>query len=79
MGHVGPEGLIALMDAVESGTLFVISVNAAHFERAGFADAMNDFAGQIEGLTLANTRIYDDRADDGHRNDMARLIVFPKA
>jgi predicted TPR repeat methyltransferase len=79
MGHVGPEGLIPLMDAVKSGTLFVISVNAAHFESAGFADAMNGFAAQIGGLTFADTRIYDDRADDGHRNDLARLIVFRKA
>ncbi len=40
---------------------------------------MDAFGDQIQGLTLDDVRIYDDRADDAHRNDMAHLMVFKKA
>ena len=37
LGHVGPEGIIALMEAAAPNALFVISVNAKHYDSAGFA------------------------------------------
>ncbi len=78
MGHVGPEGLLPLLDVAASGAIFVISVNAAHYEAAGFGKQMQTHEPQIKGLTLRDVRIYDDRADEAHRNDMARLMVFRK-
>ncbi len=62
-----------------SGAVFVISVNAKHFQSAGFAAQMGALGDQIHSLTLDDVRIYDDRADDAHRNDLARLMVFKKA
>tara|TARA_R110002073_G_scaffold141688_2_gene292891 strand:- start:13 stop:639 length:627 start_codon:yes stop_codon:yes gene_type:complete len=79
MGHVGPEGLLPLLDVAASGAVFVISVNAEHYETAGFAKQMRAYSPRIQGLTLRDVRIYDDRADEAHRNDMARLMVFQKA
>ncbi|MFT5064719.1 MAG: putative TPR repeat methyltransferase [Yoonia sp.] len=79
LGHVGPAAISNLLDVAASGAVFVISVNSAHFEAAGFAVQMDAFGGQLKGLTLNDVRIYDDRADETHRNDIARLMVFKKA
>ena len=78
LGHVGPEALENLLDVAASGALFVISVNAAHYASAGFDAAFAAFGDQITGLITRDVRIYDDRADEEHRNDMARLVIFRK-
>ena len=79
LGHVGPEAISNLLDVAATGAIFVISVNAAHYESAGFAAYMDRAADQIQGLILTDVRIYDDRADAPHRDDIARLMVFRKA
>lgn len=76
LGHVGPKGVITLLDAAASGALFVISVNAAHFESAGFAAMLDEIGDRITDLSFKEIRIYDDRASEDHRDDMARLILF---
>lgn len=76
LGHVGPEGIVALFDAANPQALFVISVNAKHFESAGFAAMLDAQKARIKGLTLKDVRIYDDRAEKAHRNDLARLLIF---
>jgi predicted TPR repeat methyltransferase len=78
LGHVGPEGVVALMDAAAQNALFVISVNALHYESAGFADMITRLGTQITALSFKDVRIYDDRADEAHRNDIARLLIFRK-
>jgi SAM-dependent methyltransferase len=75
-GHVGPEGLPALMQVAKPGCLFVLGVNAAHFAASGFEAALEHMGGQITGLTMRDVRIYDDRADAEHRMDQARVLVF---
>ncbi len=79
LGHVGPEALSHLLDIAASGALFVISVNAAHYTSAGFAAVLDGFDDRIGALTTRDVRIYDDRADKAHRNDMARLVIFRKS
>lgn len=79
LGHVGPDALQHLLDVAASGALFVISVNDAHYVSAGFEAAFTGFGDQITGLTSREVRIYDDRADEKHRSDKARLLVFRKA
>ena len=76
LGHVGPKGVIALLDIAEKGALFVISVNAAHFESAGFAAMLDNIGDRITDLSFKDIRIYDDRASEDHRDDTARLILF---
>ena len=78
-GHVGPEALQNLLDIASARAVFVISVNAAHFDAAGFGPALEALSGRITDLNFRQVRIYDDRADDAHRNDMARLVLFRKA
>ena len=79
LGHVGPDGIIPLLNAAGQDALFVISVNAEHFESAGFATMLDDLGDQITDLTFKDIRIYDDRADAAHRDDIARLLIFRKA
>lgn len=76
LGHVGPDALQNLLPLAGRGAVFVISVNVAHFDGAGFAAAFSGFGGAISDLQMRDVRIYDDRADAAHRNDMARLVTF---
>lgn len=79
LGHVGPEAFGNLSDVAAPNALFVISVNAAHYVSAGFEAALDQFGDRITDLQIRDVRIYDDRADIAHRNDVARLLVFRKA
>jgi predicted TPR repeat methyltransferase len=79
LGHVGPKALGHLLNIAAFGALFVISVNAAHYVSAGFEAAFAELGDRIAGLTIRDVRIYDDRADEKHRSDRAKLLVFSKA
>jgi len=76
LGHVGPDGLETLLNGAAENTLFTISVNAKHFETAGFAAFLESAAEKIRNLTFKDVKIYDDRADAAHQNDTARLLIF---
>ena len=76
LGHVGPEGIAPLLRWLEPGALAVISVNLRHFEAAGFAAALAALDGRIDRPNFSDVRIYDDRAEAAHRDDMARLVTF---
>lgn len=78
LGHVGPEALRNLLDIARTGALFAITVNAQHYARSGFAAAMQAFATEISPITMQDVRIYDDRADEGHRQDIAHILTFTK-
>lgn len=78
LGHVGPEGISALMSLANPGCLFVISVNAAHFADAGFATLLAEIDTKIRDLAYRDVRIYTDKADLSHRYDIARLLIFRK-
>ena len=75
-GHLGPDGIDPLLGMASPGALFVLSVNAGHFEAAGFAGKLAALGDRITDLQLRDVRIYDDRADADHRDDMARLLIF---
>ena len=79
LGHVGPEGIKPLLQIAESGCLFVLSVNAAHYESAGFSACLTEIDSQIIDSRFEDVRIYTDKADLSHRKDMARLLIFRKA
>lgn len=76
LGHVGPEGITHLLDIAASGCLFVISINLKHFEACGFAALLDGYAARITGVSFKDVRIYDDRAEAPHCDDMARLLIF---
>lgn len=76
LGHVGPEGITALLDGAAAGTQFVISVNARHYESAGFAALLKGIAGRITELRFKDIKIYDDRCDPEYRDEVSRLLIF---
>ena len=78
LGHVGPEALENLLTVAAPDAVFVISVNTAHYATAGFEGVLTALGGRIRGLSFRDVRIYDDRASEAHRNDMARIVVFRK-
>lgn len=78
LGHVGPEGIPPLLNIADVGCLFVISVNAKHFVSAGFEALLAEIDTEIEDLRLEDVRLYSDKADRSHRQDMGRLMIFRK-
>ena len=78
-GHVGPEGLEPLVDLLKPGGNAVISVNLAFFEKFGFAAKIAGLESDLVRFETRDVRIYDDRADAQHRNDLARLLRITKA
>lgn len=77
-GHVGPDALDALLEAAAPGALFVLSVNAEHFEARGFADKFDAIATQITDYALHTVPIYGDGADANHAHDTAQLATFSR-
>lgn len=78
LGHVGPEGIAPLLDAANSGCLFVISVNAQHYVSAGFEACLAGLESKITDLRFEDFRLYTDKADLSHRYDMGRIVQFRK-
>ncbi len=77
-GHVGPDAFDELLRVAASGALCVLSINAQHFEARGFADKFEALKGQIKGLILHETIIYDETRTDAHAGDSALIAVFQK-
>lgn len=81
--HVGPIDGTDLSDEMlavaQKQCLFVISANAAHFQKAGFADFFQDPDAGLIDLQYEDRRIYSDKADLSHRYDMARVVSFRNA
>ena len=78
-GHVGPEAITELLRIAAPGALFVLSINAAHWAPAGFADRFEALDGAIVDLELPKVAIYGPKADPAHRGDQALLATFRKA
>jgi ubiquinone/menaquinone biosynthesis C-methylase UbiE len=73
-GHVGPDAFDELLRVAKAGALFVLAINAAVFDTAGFGAKLAKMP--ITGLTLNDTTMYGPHADPAHRGDLARIAVF---
>ena len=78
-GHVGPNGLDALLDATDPGAVFALSINHQHFEALGFKAKFAELAPLISDYSETDMRIYTDQADEDHRHDLARIVTFKRA
>lgn len=78
-GHVGPGGLDALLRVARRGAQFAISINARHFDSAGFRAHFEALGTQITRLTLPEVRIYGDLAAGAHKDDTALIALFERA
>lgn len=79
-GHVGPNAIQGLLRIARPGAQFALSINAMHYEKAGFRAAFDSLQrGQITNLSLSETRIYGDLASGDHKDDIALIAVFEKS
>lgn len=78
-GHVGPSALAELLRIARPGAHFALSVNAQHFESAGFAAAFDALSrSEITAPELRETPIYGAGATGGHADDRALIALFRK-
>lgn len=79
-GHVGPDAFDALLRVARPGAQFALSINAQHYQAAGFAAKLTQLEnGQITGLSLPQVQVYGDLATGEHKDDTALIALFEKA
>lgn len=77
-GHVGPDALDELMRIAKSKAIFVLAINAEHFEARGFTAKFAQLEPDIEGLQHHDVNIYGADADAEHKDDLSSIAVFRK-
>ena len=78
-GHVGPQGIDAVLDVVCPGGWIVLSVNAKHFQAAGFAAKMDEIAGRVTHASQTEVAIYAPDATGPNARDTSLILAFRKA
>lgn len=77
-GHVGPDGIDAMLHAVRPRGWIVLSVNAKHYQAAGFEAKMAELAPAITEFSGTEVPIYGSEATGSHAKDIALLLAFRK-
>lgn len=78
-GHVGPDGIDAVLHAVRPRGWIVLSVNAKHYQAAGFEAKIAERAPVIADFSATEVAIYGPDATGAHAKDTALLLAFRKA
>lgn len=78
-GHVGPDGIDAMLCAVRPRGWIVLSVNARHYEATGFAAKIAALEPHITDLSTTEVAIYAPGSPGAHAHDTALLVAFRKA
>lgn len=78
-GHVGPDGIDAVLGAVRARAWVVLSVNAAHYQAAGFAAKIAALGPAITDVSQTEVAIYAPGSPGPHAQDTALLLTFRKA
>lgn len=78
-GHVGPDAIDELLRVARPGALFVLGINAAHFEARGFGAKFQRIADDIRDLSFLREAIYADGSANDEADRMALVAVFRKA
>ncbi|MEP1444073.1 MAG: class I SAM-dependent methyltransferase [Hyphomicrobiales bacterium] len=77
-GHVGPDALDELLTLAKPNALFVLSINAKHYESHGFAAKFAEMSDVICDFAIHTVDIYDGCKDASHQNDKGHVVVFNK-
>ncbi len=77
-GHVGPDEIDPLLAVAHKDALFAISINARHYEAAGFATKFSALEPHIYGFMLKDVPIYGPNATNDHSHDRAFVALFRK-
>ena len=79
LGHVGPKALAEVLRLLAPGGIAVLSVNAQHWEQAGFAKALAELAPMIAKQERPQTAIYASHATHDHADDTAYLLTLTRS
>jgi SAM-dependent methyltransferase len=75
-GHVGPDAIDNLLPVARTGALFALSINAEHYESAGFEAKFDSLRSKISEPLLVETPIYGPNALGDHKDDIAFIALF---
>lgn len=78
-GHVGPEGVGTVLEAVRTAGWIVLAVNSHHYAATGFAAKMEELAPKITEFSETEVPIYGPASTGPHARDTALLLTFRKA
>jgi len=78
-GHLGPGVLVELLNIGKSNALFVIGINAKHYQEMSFSKVLEDLSSRniINSLSLKDSPIYSNE-NHAHGSDQAHIITFRK-
>ncbi len=76
LGHVGPDAIDELLRVAAPGARFALSINAKHFDKAGFKAKLDSIQGRIADLALPEVAIYGEKATGDHAGDTAFVALF---
>lgn len=75
-GHVGPAAFPELLRIAAPGAILAVTVHAAFYEQAGFAEAFARLGARIGEFATRPFRIYGPRAEGPHRDDTGWIVSF---
>lgn len=78
-GHVGPDALAEVLRVLAPGGLGAISVNALHWDSAGFSAAFEALRAGLAMLDRIEVSIYGPRNSGPHAGDKGFVVLFRKA
>ncbi|RFP91167.1 class I SAM-dependent methyltransferase [Rhodobacteraceae bacterium 63075] len=78
-GHVGPDALDEVMRVTSPGGRLVLSINAEHWNAAGFSEKFEALSAQISSLEILTLPIYGASASGDHAQDAAQVVLAIKA
>jgi predicted TPR repeat methyltransferase len=76
LGHVGPEAIDELLRVAAPGARLALSINAKHYEKAGFKAKLDYIQDQITDFALPEAAIYGENATGDHASDTAFVALF---
>ncbi|MGR3491210.1 MAG: class I SAM-dependent DNA methyltransferase [Shimia sp.] len=75
LGHLGPSALMEVLATCAPGALLTISVNAAHWEAAGFEQAVRDLSG-VREVSRQDAAIYDGSKEHPNVEDQGLILTL---
>lgn len=78
-GHVGPKALTEVLRVVKPGGVIALSINVEHWMSNDYDAAFAALGNAITDLNWTETRIYGEKAQGKHADDLSRIVTFRKA
>ena len=77
-GHVGPAALDEVLRIARPGAVIGITINAQHWQNAGFAEKLKTLTPQITNFSLQDVAIYGADNASEHKDDIGKIALFQK-